>query len=313
MYEQVFGQASGVSGMLRERAAVLAVTIAMGRDAHRASAMIEATGSAIGLLRGRLNGLDRWELPLAERLRGAVGPADIERQEALIASLQGSGFRVVTVLDEDYPTNLRTVYNLPSVLFMSGMLMRGRRAAAIVGTRHASGRALRCADGFAAAVAARGIGVVSGLGLGIDARVHRAALAAGGVTIAVMGTGIDRVYLPQSHDLAEEIAASGALVSQFWPGTLPSRHTFALRNAVLSGLSTAVVVVEGRPGSLASMLAGGAMEQAKPVFFVDGLAAEEGWARRCLEQGMGRVLRSADELVETVDCLTDTTNEATLT
>jgi DNA processing protein len=266
--------------------------------------MIDATGSAVGMLAGERRGLDPWEVSLADRLSRTVGHEDVDRYEVAIEVMQDRGIRVCTVLDQDYPLNLRMAYNRPPALFVKGILPDSRRMVALVGTRQPSAQGrLRTAE-IAEALVASGAVVVSGLARGIDTCSHRATLSAGGMTIAVMGTGIGRVYPPENEQLAAEIVEQGALVSQFWPDTPPTRHTFPVRNSVLSGLSAGVVVVEGSARSGSSMQARIAFEQGRPVFVLEGLSAEESWVRGFLARGLGQVVRTADDVLESVGCLT---------
>jgi DNA processing protein len=143
--------------------------------------------------------------------------------------------------------------------------------AAIVGSRRPSPYGEAVAEQLASDLAAAGVIVVSGLALGIDAAAHRGALVAGGMTVAVMGTGVDIVY-PAAHGrLAEEIlAGGGALVSQFPDGTLPRRHNFPARNLTMAALADAVVVVEAAEGSGALITAAAALELGKDVMAVPG-------------------------------------------
>jgi DNA processing protein len=312
-YKQMFVGAPEPSRMLRERATVLALMAAIKRETHRLSAMIEAVGGANRILEGHREGLEPWEVPLAAQLASSVSDDDVRRYEAMVVELQARGVQVLTVVDDDYPLNLRLVHNGPPALFVKGEVSPSRRAVAIVGTRHPRPEGLGCAIEFSGSLAARGIVVVSGLARGIDAGAHRAAIDAGGRTLAVMGTGIDHVYPPEHAELAAAIVRQGSLVSQFWPVTPPTRHTFPLRNATLSGLAAGVVVVEGSARSGSSMQARIAFEQGRPVFFVMGLSAEEDWAKRHLEQGLGRVVRFPAEVADAIEHLTQPADRVTVT
>src|SRR5262249_32278127 len=145
------------------------------------------------------------------------------------------GAQLTTVLDGDYPANLRLVPNLPPFLFVRGQVTDGdTRSVAVVGTRKPSDSGIRRAANMSRLLAAQGVTVVSGLARGIDATAHRAALSASGRTIAVLGTGITRCYPAEHAAMAEEIAAGGALVSQFWPTRSAAKDTFPRRNVVTS-------------------------------------------------------------------------------
>jgi DNA processing protein len=189
---------------------------------------------------------------------------------------------LTTVLDEDYPFNLRMVYDRPPFLFVRGRIEpTDLLAIAVVGTRSASQEGLQQADRFARDLCGGGVTVVSGLAKGIDTAAHEGALAAGGRTIAVMGTGIGIVYPRENAGLAERIVASGgALVSQFPPDSPPARYRFPMRNRTMSGLALGTVVVEASHTSGARMQARIALEHGKRLFLVRGLVTREKWAQR---------------------------------
>ena len=168
---------------------------------------------------------------------------------------------------EGYPALLGGLQDAPLALFVVGNTHAlALPAVAVVGTRHPSRDGARLAEQLGYELAGAGFAVVSGLALGVDAAAHRGALRAGGVTVAVMATGVDRVYPAAHRQLAADICRSGALVSEFSPGVAPRRHHFPRRNRTISGLSLATVVVEaGRPsGSL--ITASAAAQQGREVF-----------------------------------------------
>lgn len=189
------------------------------------------------------------------------------------------GIWMVSVLDPGYPSNLRMIHQHPPVLFMRGIAdERDAVSVAVVGTRHPTERGIEQAGQLAAGLAASGIPVVSGLAAGIDRAAHTAALAASGRTVAVIGTGIDRAYPPQNASLQEEIAAKGLLVSQFLPGSSPTKASFPMRNAVMSGYTLATVVVEAADRSGSRMQARLALQHGRHVFLMRSLL-EHDWAR----------------------------------
>lgn len=204
---------------------------------------------------------------------------EMERAEVI-------GARLVTVLDDDYPANLRVIWNLPPFLFYRGALERDdARSVAVVGTRKASPEGLQRARQLARDLAADGVTVLSGMALGIDGAAHETALEVGGRTIAVLGTGIVNTYPKQHADLAERIAESGALVSQFWPSQPPTKYTFPRRNVVTSGMSQGTVVIEASSTSGAKMQARLAAEHGKQVFLLRTLVTSQPWAQKYVEQG----------------------------
>lgn len=216
---------------------------------------------------------------------------------AELARLADRDVRLTTVLDDDYPANLRTIFNLPPFLFYRGTLREDdARSVAVVGTREASDAGVERARRLAEALTRAGVTVLSGLARGIDTAAHEATLAAGGRTIAVMGTGILRVYPRENAGLAERIAATGAVVSQFWPDTPPRTDTFPRRNVVTSGMSQGTVVVEASATSGAKMQARLALQHGKRVFLLSSLVREREWARRYLDRGALEV-RDVDDIV----------------
>jgi DNA processing protein len=211
----------------------------------------------------------------------------VRRVDEELAKLPaGGGIRLTTVLDDDYPSNLRTIYNLPPFLFYRGTLdATDARSVAVVGTRHASDEGIRRGSEIATELAKQGVTVLSGLARGIDTAAHLAALDAGGRTIAVMGTGILRCYPADNADLAEEITQHGAIVSQFWPSAPPTQYNFPRRNVVTSGMGQGTVVVEATSTSGAKMQARLALEHGKRVFLLHDLVTSQTWAQRYVERG----------------------------
>ena len=233
------------------------------------------------------------------RLRDARDELNEHRAwvEALLRDTAADGIRLTTVLDDDYPANLRLIHNLPPFLFYRGELRpEDARAVAVVGTRSPTEQGLRRARQLATRLGEDGVVVLSGLARGIDTAAHEAALAAGGRTIAVLGTGIRRTYPPENEELAERIAVSGALVSQFWPDTPPRQDTFPRRNIVMSGLGQGTVVVEAAATSGAKMQARFAIEHGKRVFLLSSLVRERPWAKAYLERGAVEVAGTEDIL-----------------
>jgi DNA processing protein len=210
----------------------------------------------------------------------------LERADRAIETAAFVSARLVTVLDDDYPTNLRLIYNLPPFLFARGRLRRDdAKSVAVVGTRNASEEGLSRAAKLARLLAEQKVTVLSGLARGVDTAAHEATLAAGGRTIAVIGTGILRTYPAENAELAERILERGAIVSQFWPDQAPTSYTFPRRNVVTSGMSQGTVVIEASNTSGAKMQARLALEHGKQVFLIRTLVTDQPWARKYLERG----------------------------
>lgn len=185
---------------------------------------------------------------------------------------QAAGGRIVTSLDEDYPLALRTLEPRPPTLFVAGDgAALASRGVAIVGTRRASGYGLTTAAELADELGRAGMVVVSGLALGIDGAAHRAAVAAGARSVAVLPSPLDRVYPPRHRSLAREIVRTGgALVTEVAIGALVGRPDFARRNRVIAGLAEAVVVVEAPDRSGALLSAAAAMTIGRELYAVPG-------------------------------------------
>ncbi len=194
-----------------------------------------------------------------------------------------------------YPPQLASIPDPPELLHFRGdPLVLSAPAIAIVGSRRPTPAGRATAFEFARQLASHGLVVTSGLAAGIDAAAHRGALAAGGATVAVCGTGLDRTY-PDSHAaLAREIAAQGTVVSEFPPGTLPLPHHFPRRNRLISGLSLGVLVVEAQYRSGSLITARLAAEQGREVFALPGSIHNP------LARGCHRLIRDGARLVETV-------------
>jgi DNA processing protein len=227
-----------------------------------------------------------------------LGAARRRVEEELHRS-QGAGAKLVTVLDDDYPANLRVIYNLPPFLFYRGRLDRDdARSVAVVGTREASNEGLASARRMACLLARANVTVLSGLARGIDTAAHEETLSRGGRTIAVLGTGILGCYPKENADLAERITESGALVSQFWPSQPPTKYNFPRRNVVTSGLSQGTVVIEASKTSGAKMQARLALDHGKRVFLVSRLVTSQPWAQRYVAERNAIEVRTVDDVLD---------------
>jgi len=183
--------------------------------------------------------------------------------------------RILTPVDDGYPALLAATTAPPALWVCGTLLEDDGLAIAIVGARRATAYGTEVAERLAADLAARGVTIVSGLARGVDTAAHRGALAAGGRTIAVLGTGIDLCYPAENRKLAEEIAAHGALVSQFFPGTPGYAGNFPVRNRTIAGLTLGIVVVEAAERSGALITASAAADFGREVFAVPGRITSE--------------------------------------
>lgn len=278
---------------------------------ERLAAVLEQVGSAVEVLENSSGIPGETQLSLQ-----AVSREAIEAAASEVAGWQAEGLDARTVLDPRYPANLFAVFNKPPLLFVAGTWEepRDRRAVAVVGTRGASETGLRKAARLAQALAEAGITVVSGLARGVDAAAHIAALRAQGRTVAVMGTGIRRIYPADNRPIAEGILrAGGALLSQFYPDQPPTKWTFPKRNVTMSGLSVATVVIEAGASSGAKMQAEAALTHGRSVFLPSSLVGEHAWARKMVEEGFRGTLAieisSPEDLVERLDFPLDAPGE----
>jgi DNA processing protein len=206
----------------------------------------------------------------------------------------------ITWSDAAYPVPLTTIADPPPVLWTRGCAAAlAAPAVAIVGSRAASAYGLAVAEQLAGDLAACGVAIVSGLARGVDSAAHRGALAAGGVTVAVLGSGVDVMYPPEHASLAREIDARGAVISELVPGTGPQQWFFPLRNRIISGLSRAVVVIEASEKSGSLITARCALEQGRDVLAVPGnvLTGRSRGAHALLRDG-AKIVESADDILE---------------
>ena len=195
-----------------------------------------------------------------------------ERADREIKMLAELGATVFTLADPRYPKMLREAYDPPVVLYCLGDLERAlaQPAIAVVGSRQCSTYGRNVAESLSRELAERGVTIISGLARGIDAAAHRGAVEARGLTVAVMGTGLDTIYPKENRKLADKIREQGALLTEFALSTPPLPQNFPFRNRVISGLALGVLVVEGAERSGSLITARMAYEQGRDVFAVPG-------------------------------------------
>jgi DNA processing protein len=262
--------------------------------------LLEAFGSPRRVLEAteaELQSLDGIGPKLARAIRAARDSDDAERE---LARCRESGARLFARGTAGYPHLLSTIPDAPAVLYCRGdLLPQDEIAVAIVGSRRCTYYGLSQAEKLAGGLARAGITVVSGLAKGIDAAAHRAALAAGGRTLAVTATGLETVYPPGHEELAEEVAASGAVLTEFPLDQKPLAGLFPQRNRVISGLSLGAIVIEASRKSGALHTARHAAEQNRDVFAVPGRidsAASDG-CHDLIRDG-ATLIRGVDDVLE---------------
>ncbi len=222
-----------------------------------------------------------------------------EAREAIDRGV-AAGFRAAALGDPEYPPLLACTPDPPPVLWTCGQSdVLQRPAVAVIGSRAASPYALAVSERLAAELAERGVVVSSGLARGVDSAAHRGCLNGGGHTVAVLGSGLDRIYPAEHAQLAANISANGVLVSELSPGAPPLPDHFPLRNRIISGISLAVVVVEASEKSGSLITARWAVEQGRDVMAVPGsvLSGRNRGSHSLLKDG-AKVVESADDILE---------------
>ena len=207
--------------------------------------------------------------------------------------LQRPECRILTLADSRYPSALLNIPDPPVLLYALGDLQfLNRTMIGVVGSRHATVQGIRHAHDFSAALSCAGVTVSSGLAAGIDAAAHEGALTGDGSTVAVVGTGLDKVYPARHKELAHRIAAKGCIISEYPLGTSPVAANFPRRNRLISGLATGVLVVEAAAQSGSLITARMAAEQGRDVFAIPGSIHAP------LSKGCHQLIRQGAKLVE---------------
>jgi DNA processing protein len=260
--------------------------------------LVEQAGSAQAVLDRELGTDDAQAALFAPETPPWIDTARAELRKWLAAA----DIDIITVLDEGYPANLREIHDRPPLVFISGTIEPAdSRSIAIIGARRASPEGLRLAAGFASEFVRNQYTVISGLAAGIDTAAHGAALADGGRTVAVIGTGLlHESYPPSNAELQRDIATRCAVLSQFWPHAPPTQKTFPMRNAVMSGLSRGSVVIEASERSGARVQARLALAHGRPVFLLERLM-DQPWARELAAHPDVHIVRSPGEVCHVIE------------
>ncbi len=215
-----------------------------------------------------LMSIEGIDLKLARRIQAAKNNPLAQEQ---LKQAEKSGTKILTFWDNDYPKNLKKIYDPPAFLFLKGQFIPADEfAIAIVGTRLPSSYGKFCAERLSQDLVQKGFVIVSGLARGIDTLAHQTALRAGGRTIAVLGSGVDIIYPAENYRLYNQISENGVVVSEFLLGTKPDAPNFPRRNRIVSGLSLGVLVVEAGLKSGALITANYSLEHNREVFAIPG-------------------------------------------
>lgn len=276
----------------------VAFTLVKGIGAVRLQALLDTFGDAESAWKASAFELVSAGLSakLAERVVETRNSFDLDQY---MEKLQAQEIEILTWDDSSYPAHLKQVDQPPPVLYLKGQITpEDAWAVAIVGTRAVTSYGRQVTEEVATTLAHNGITIVSGLARGVDAIAHSAALKAGGRTLAVLGSGVDRIYPPEHRGLAEKIAIQGAVMSDYAPGTPPESANFPPRNRIISGLSLAVVVIEAAETSGSLITASFAAEQGRDVFAVPGniFAPQSKGTNRLIANGAKPMLAVKDIL-----------------
>lgn len=257
---------------MTSREAVLALNLLPGIGPVRISRLLEHFGNANRVLHASANELQRAEGIGPETARSIASWQDQVDPGKELAEAEERGISIITREDEGYPQYLLEAYDAPIVLYVWGeILPRDRHAVGVVGSRRATTYGMSVTKKLTYQLAHAGFTIVSGLARGIDTAAHEAALAAKGRTIAVVGSGLARLYPPENMALAEKIAnGHGAVISEFPLHKAPDKQTFPIRNRIVAAWSQAVLVTECPAWSGTLITANLASEYGKPIFAIPG-------------------------------------------
>jgi len=281
---------------------------------------LDETAALVALLRVRPGGLTWAELATEVILAGSAErvwdegvddgllprpetQAALQSAKADVADWLDARLDLVTVLDERYPVRLLDIRETPPFLFADGALLAEDPGMSVVGSRSASPRGREIAAAAAETLVCRGLTVIAGLAAGIDATAHEAALRAGGRTVAVIGTGIRRYYPAENRALQQAIARRGLVLSQFLPDAPPTKSSFPMRNATMSGYGLATIVVEAGEHSGARIQARKAVEHGRPVILTDQVASGTKWGADLVGRPGVRVVAGPRDLEVAIDAI----------
>jgi DNA processing protein len=279
---------------------LLALHLVTGVGPRLTAALLDHFGSASDVLKASIPELleiPYLGAPVAQALTEALANPDVGRE---CSAIEQAGVHLRVLGRPDYPANLATIDDAPHLLFAKGTIeQRDEKAIAIVGSRACTSYGKRLAERIAADLARAGWTIVSGLARGIDGCAHRGALQAQGRTLAVLAGGLAKIYPPEHADLAAQVAASGALITESCMKMEPMAMLFPARNRIISGLSRAVVIIEAAERSGALITARLAAEQGREVFAVPGPVdnAASAGTLQLIRKG-AKMVRHADDILE---------------
>lgn len=284
----------------------LTLSLIHGLGGESARHLLKEFGSPEAVLAATTNSLKSFVKPaVASAIGKGIRDEDLN---SAFTWLEDSQNHVITLGDNDYPKTLLNIADPPLLLYVKGRLdLLNSTALAIVGSRNATPQGINNAEEFASLLSNAGLCIISGMAHGIDAAAHRGALRGQGSSIAVVGTGLDKVYPAANRDLAHQLADQGALISEFPLGTPPVGTNFPRRNRLISGMCIGCLVVEASQQSGSLITARLAMEQGRDVFAIPGSIHSP------QSRGCHRLIKQGAKLVETAqDILEELTGQLTL-
>lgn len=247
------------------------------------------------------------DMPSAEY--SAKVSAAWEYAKRQVSQWHEQGLDLVTVFDNRFPSRLRSVVDVPPFLFAKGSLLADDLGVSVVGSRKCSPEGAQFARDTARMLCERGLTVIAGLAEGIDSFAHREALSTGGRTVAFIGTGINRYYPASNRELQQQIEEQGLVLSQFWPDSPPTKQTFPMRNALMSGYGLATVVVEASEHSGTRIQARQAQRHGRPLIFRDIVLEQTEWAREYRNKPGVFVVHNVEEVGRALDMISFIDND----
>ena len=283
---------------MKEKSYWIGINLVKGIGAVRLRALLDFFGDA----------KSAWEATPAELHEAGLSKKIVENfvdtrskvdLDALWDEISAKNIRVMTWDDADYPARLREISQPPPIIYLRGeILEEDAWAVAIVGTRRVTSYGRQVTEEVASFLAQNGVTIVSGLARGVDGIAHQAALNSGGRTIAVLGSGVNRIYPSEHRNLAQQVEKAGAVISDYAPDTPPEGSNFPPRNRIISGLSMATIVIEAAETSGALITANFALEQGREIFALPGniFAPQSKGPNRLIQKGAHPLLRPRDIL-----------------
>ncbi|MCM8536844.1 MAG: DNA-processing protein DprA [Lentisphaeraceae bacterium] len=294
---------------MNERQALICLNLLSGVGPIKVTRLIESFGSALEIFNQNLRSLcavDGIGPKLASGILSAPQKCDYLQEESLA---KNSGVEIITRFCPEYPDLLKYIPDPPIVLYVRGnskILNEGHRAIAMVGSRRPTEYGIHMAELLSVSAASAGWMTVSGLAVGVDSAAHRSTLDAGGETVAVLGSGLGRLYPQENLSLARDITVKGAVISEFPMTYPPDKRSFPMRNRIISGLTSGTVVIEAGLNSGTLITANQAADQGRQVFAVPGRAD------RPQSRGCHSLIRDGAKLIENFSDVLDEFNNMSL-